>query len=181
MPNFPLTRISSKARLTSLYSDFSLLRTTNPEGYEANVKSWRSALEKAGREGLLGNGICTMRTEELEGRLEDKSGGMGKPLGLGVVVVRTLVLVFLLLFLVDVGHRSARERRLSTQERIKTMEREYLGRRIDTSRIAGRVDEVMERKTTAMPSPLKARRKVNKLGLGLLQPDHFSEEPSAPS
>ncbi|KAL1961128.1 hypothetical protein VTO42DRAFT_3073 [Malbranchea cinnamomea] len=41
------------ARLPSLYSDFSLQRHTNPDGYASNIAAWQRALSKAALAGLL--------------------------------------------------------------------------------------------------------------------------------
>ncbi|KAF3929302.1 hypothetical protein AA313_de0208113 [Arthrobotrys entomopaga] len=42
-----------KARLPSLYSDFTPLRTVNPDGYTANTTAWKSVLSKATYNGLI--------------------------------------------------------------------------------------------------------------------------------
>ncbi|KJR87901.1 charged multivesicular body protein 7 [Sporothrix schenckii 1099-18] len=43
----------TRSRLPALYSDFRSLRTTNPEGYAANVAAWRRALGSLVRGGML--------------------------------------------------------------------------------------------------------------------------------
>ncbi|KAL1902281.1 hypothetical protein Sste5346_001257 [Sporothrix stenoceras] len=43
----------NRSRLPALYSDFRGLRTTNPEGYAANVAAWRRALGSLVRGGML--------------------------------------------------------------------------------------------------------------------------------
>ncbi|KAK6363523.1 hypothetical protein TWF730_000955 [Orbilia blumenaviensis] len=48
-----------KARLPSLYSDFSPLQTTNPDGYTANITAWKSALAKATYAGLIPSSSST--------------------------------------------------------------------------------------------------------------------------
>ncbi|KAF3923974.1 hypothetical protein ABW21_db0201600 [Orbilia brochopaga] len=42
-----------KARLPSLYSDFTPLQTVNPDGYTANTTAWKSAIAKASYAGLI--------------------------------------------------------------------------------------------------------------------------------
>ncbi|KAF1950165.1 hypothetical protein CC80DRAFT_427484 [Byssothecium circinans] len=43
----------SRARLASLYADFSAQLNTNPEGYQANLAVWRNALAHATRAGVV--------------------------------------------------------------------------------------------------------------------------------
>lgn len=43
----------SRNRLASLYADFSLQRTTNPEGYTANLLAWQRALSRAAAHGTI--------------------------------------------------------------------------------------------------------------------------------
>lgn len=82
-----------RARLPSLYSDFTLQRRSNPDGYAANVAAWADALRKAARAGFLpisGEGRDTLSLstgEELLRVLE--TGEWGRPLALGAVIVRT--------------------------------------------------------------------------------------------
>lgn len=47
-----LTQIP-RNRLPSLYSDFSLQKRTNPDGYDVNVSAWEKALTRAARHGYL--------------------------------------------------------------------------------------------------------------------------------
>lgn len=81
----------SRARLASLYSDFRVLRSTNPDGYAANVSAWQDALEHAARAGVIpapGGGLSflSLSTDEnLMRALESKE--WGRPLALGTVVV----------------------------------------------------------------------------------------------
>ncbi|KAL4883432.1 Snf7-domain-containing protein [Aspergillus karnatakaensis] len=42
-----------KNRLPSLYSDFSVQKKTNPDGYAVNVSAWEQALTKAARHGYI--------------------------------------------------------------------------------------------------------------------------------
>jgi charged multivesicular body protein 7 len=44
---------SSRSRLSSLFADFSIQRTTNPDGYIANVSAWKKALIDAARAGVI--------------------------------------------------------------------------------------------------------------------------------
>ena len=85
------TNITSRARLPSLYSDFTVQRYANPDGYAANVAAWEEALRKAVRAGLIpapGNthDILSLRTgEDLLRSLETKE--WGQPLALETVIV----------------------------------------------------------------------------------------------
>ena len=77
--------------MPSLYSDFSLQRHTNPDGYAANIAAWEDVLMKAAGQGLLPQGpdgpeFLSLRTgEELLQALETRD--WGRPLSLGNVVV----------------------------------------------------------------------------------------------
>ncbi|KAL3474004.1 Snf7-domain-containing protein [Aspergillus californicus] len=52
--NYILTQESfRKNRLPSLYSDFTVQKKTNPDGYHVNVAAWEQALTKAAREGYI--------------------------------------------------------------------------------------------------------------------------------
>lgn len=44
---------STRNRLPSLYSDFTLQRTTNPDGYAINVMAWEQALVNAAKNGYV--------------------------------------------------------------------------------------------------------------------------------
>lgn len=80
-----------RARLPSLYSDFSLQRYSNPDGYAANVAVWEDVLMKAAGEGLMPPGpdgpelLSIRMSEELLRSLEIRE--WGKPLALGKVIV----------------------------------------------------------------------------------------------
>lgn len=82
---------TTRARLPSLYSDFSLQRDTNPDGYAANVIAWETALTEAAQRGLItadpdGPDFLSLRTgEELLQSLETKE--WGRPLALETVIV----------------------------------------------------------------------------------------------
>ncbi|EAW14521.1 putative vacuolar sorting protein SNF7 family protein [Aspergillus clavatus NRRL 1] len=54
--NYILTQEDSfrKNRLPSLYSDFTLQKKTNPDGYAVNVAAWEHALTRAAKRGHLG-------------------------------------------------------------------------------------------------------------------------------
>ncbi|KAF7170056.1 hypothetical protein CNMCM5623_002624 [Aspergillus felis] len=53
--NYILTQEDSfkKNRLPSLYSDFTLQKKTNPDGYAVNVAAWEQALTRAARRGFV--------------------------------------------------------------------------------------------------------------------------------
>ena len=82
---------TSRARLPSLYSDFSLQRYTNPDGYAANIVAWEVTLIKAVGEGLIPAGpdgpdlLCLRTGEDLLQSLETRE--WGRPLALGTVIV----------------------------------------------------------------------------------------------
>ena len=80
-----------RARLPSLYSDFSPQRNSNPDGFAANTNAWIDALTKAARAGLLSSSgadrdILLLKTgENLLRCLETKE--WGRPLALKTVIV----------------------------------------------------------------------------------------------
>lgn len=89
-PPFPL-----RARLPALYSDFTTLRTLNPDGYQANISAWRSALAHLARSGLAPapkgstpNLLILNSDESLLRALESKK--YGRPLALGTVIREAL-------------------------------------------------------------------------------------------
>ncbi|RDW79195.1 putative vacuolar sorting protein SNF7 family protein [Aspergillus mulundensis] len=101
--NFILSQESfRKNRLPSLYSDFSVQKKTNPDGYHVNVSAWEQALTKAARNGYIsshtlsrsaGDGSTqqrkanhlTLRADE--GLLRDlESPEFGRPVALGAVL-----------------------------------------------------------------------------------------------
>ncbi|GAQ06114.1 hypothetical protein ALT_3435 [Aspergillus lentulus] len=47
-----------KNRLPSLYSDFTLQKKTNPDGYAVNVAAWEQALTRAARRGYASTSLC---------------------------------------------------------------------------------------------------------------------------
>ena len=77
--------------MSSLYSDFSLQRSSNPDGYEANVSAWVQALSKAAQAGLLPehgserDRLSLKTGEVLLKSLETKE--WGRPLALETVIV----------------------------------------------------------------------------------------------
>ncbi|KAI9873673.1 MAG: hypothetical protein M1830_010732 [Pleopsidium flavum] len=83
-------RFDDRARLPSLYSDFRVQQTTNPDGYAANVAAWQIALANAARAGLIpsrggSSDLLILRTsQELLQALETKE--WGQPLALSAVV-----------------------------------------------------------------------------------------------
>jgi len=79
---------ASKARLPALYADFRPLKQHNPEGYNANIKVWQSALSTAVQERVLSSNdslLVLEVTSQLQS--EVSSAPWGRPLGLGSVVV----------------------------------------------------------------------------------------------
>ena len=83
-----LTTFFFSKRLASLYSDFRYQRTTNPDGYAANIAAWEAMLQKAVQAGKIpgGNSILALKTgPELSRALETKE--WGRPLALDTVVV----------------------------------------------------------------------------------------------
>ncbi|MCJ1481694.1 hypothetical protein MMC06_001853 [Schaereria dolodes] len=83
-------QFKSKARLASLYSDFRVQRTTNPDGYAANITAWQKALTDAVDAGKIptadkvSSAFCLKTGEELVEALEIT--GYGRPLALGAVM-----------------------------------------------------------------------------------------------
>ncbi|ERF76461.1 hypothetical protein EPUS_06122 [Endocarpon pusillum Z07020] len=79
-----------KSRLPSLYSDLSLQRQTNLDGYNANIHAWQTALSHAALAGHLPSSasspsILTLQTsEQLLSALSSRQ--YGRPLGLGAVI-----------------------------------------------------------------------------------------------
>lgn len=78
---------TDSGRLPSLYSDFRRLRTNNPNGFLANVTTWKTVLSAASRQGVLPNTQDTLilhTGEELVSSLATRE--WGRPLALGTVV-----------------------------------------------------------------------------------------------
>lgn len=79
-----------RARLPSLYSDFTVQRHANPDGFAANAAAWISVLAKAAQAGLLPapgavHDTLSIKTgEDLLRSLETKE--WGRPLALGTVI-----------------------------------------------------------------------------------------------
>ena len=91
---------TSRNRLPSLYSDFTLQKTTNPDGYAVNVAAWEHALIKAARNGYISRdagtgsgGKAAMKSSHLvlkanEYLLRDlEIPGLGQPVALSTVIV----------------------------------------------------------------------------------------------
>lgn len=82
---------TGRVRLPSLYSDFTLQRHVNPDGFAANVAAWEDVLQKATQAGLIpapGNARDTLSlrtSEQLLSSLETKE--WGRPLALDTVIV----------------------------------------------------------------------------------------------
>jgi charged multivesicular body protein 7 len=75
-----------RQRLAALYSDFSHLHATNPDGYTANIEAWLKALAHASRAGLLPSSSLLSLTidDSLLRDLETKE--WGRPLALPTVI-----------------------------------------------------------------------------------------------
>lgn len=90
---FPHHSTRVRARLPSLFSDFTAQRQTNPNGYTVNVQSWEEVLCKASKAGLITGQDGSIRRLSLEigsellQRLESKE--WGRPLALNAVIVGT--------------------------------------------------------------------------------------------
>ena len=79
---------ASKARLPALYADFRPLKHHNPEGYEANIQVWQSALSVAVKDGVLSTNENILVLDVTSQLLSDVSiSPWGRPLGFGSVVV----------------------------------------------------------------------------------------------
>lgn len=79
---------SNRARIPSLYSDFRLQRTANPDGYSANIAAWETGLSHALQEGLIpeGKDVLSLRTGDAVLQALD-TREWGKPLALAAVIV----------------------------------------------------------------------------------------------
>jgi charged multivesicular body protein 7 len=88
----------NRARLAALYSDFRHLRTTNPDGYTANIEAWLSGLSHATKAGVMPSHDLLSFTadDELLRALETKE--WGRPLALRAVVREALANREVLLF-----------------------------------------------------------------------------------
>ncbi|KAL4761057.1 putative vacuolar sorting protein SNF7 family protein [Aspergillus foveolatus] len=90
-----------KNRLPSLYSDFSIQKKTNPDGYQVNVAAWEQALTRAARNGYISSQTFSQHTGDgkvqrrkanhltlhvSEGLLRDlEIPELGRPVALGAV------------------------------------------------------------------------------------------------
>ncbi|CDK25972.1 unnamed protein product [Kuraishia capsulata CBS 1993] len=72
----------TKTRLRSLYSDFSHLKETNPEGYQANLDAWRSLLTNP--DTPIYDNHCVVDLEKLKKKLFLEQ--YGQPKGLELVL-----------------------------------------------------------------------------------------------
>ena len=80
----------NRARLPSLYSDFRNLKTTNPNGYHANVTAWKTILSAAiavGK-GPDSNKLVLTANDDLVSSLQTRE--FGRPLTLGVVIAEAV-------------------------------------------------------------------------------------------
>jgi|SRR5579862_6855393 len=83
---------ASKARLPALYADFRPLKHNNPDGYDANVQVWKSALSAAVKEGVFTDNDSQLVLHVTSQLLTEVSQPpWGKPLGIISVVVPFLV------------------------------------------------------------------------------------------
>ena len=97
--NVPPFASTSNSRLHALYSDISRQKRSNPTSYHANVNWWQRALESVvssgaqhARDAVHANGRVVLHAgRSLMDTL--KVDGVGKPLGLGAVIVRANSLV----------------------------------------------------------------------------------------
>ncbi|SCV02691.1 LAME_0H04214g1_1 [Lachancea meyersii CBS 8951] len=70
------SKLLPRSRIPSLYSDFRNLKDLNPEGYEANIRSWKQVLLKE----LLDQEIILQTGPELLEKLGDSQVGVPKSL-----------------------------------------------------------------------------------------------------
>jgi charged multivesicular body protein 7 len=101
--NYILTQEDSfkKNRLPSLYSDFTLQKKTNPDGYAVNVAAWERALTRAARRGFVSTSLSrersstdatTVQSDHLILRTDDslvralEIPEYGRPVALGAVL-----------------------------------------------------------------------------------------------
>ncbi|EPX71188.1 vacuolar sorting protein [Schizosaccharomyces octosporus yFS286] len=75
--------IFKESRLRSLYSDLGNLYSKNPEGFNANVQTWKDAIETACFYNKLGSKLIIHFDEGLENAFFSSS--FGKPLSLGMI------------------------------------------------------------------------------------------------
>lgn len=95
LQSLPSYSNSSVSRLRSLYSDVSRQKQSNPSTFTAQVQWWHDTLEALVERGMQQEGKATdtlvlHANSALVERL--RYDGVGKPLGLGAVVVSTLKL-----------------------------------------------------------------------------------------
>jgi charged multivesicular body protein 7 len=114
MPSLPpsLAHLSpfsatSRTRLQALYSDIARQRHSSPDAYHANVEWWSRAIESLVESGT--QGLSSGKGKEVDNRTRNKlvlgAGrelveglrveGVGKPLGLGAVVVSSTNVLYL--------------------------------------------------------------------------------------
>ena len=85
-PSSLLILLPYRARLAALYSDFTSLRTLNPDGYTANITAWTQGLSNAASHHALpsSDSLIFSLDTALYQELETKE--WGRPLSLGTVV-----------------------------------------------------------------------------------------------
>lgn len=57
------SHILSRNRLPSLYSDFTLQKKTNPDGYAVNIAAWEQALNRAAKRGYTSSRGIRVRSD----------------------------------------------------------------------------------------------------------------------
>jgi charged multivesicular body protein 7 len=87
-----LPEYRSTQRIQSLYSDLARQKLSNPTGYTANLEWWRNVLQSVVERGLQPSGqpnpdhlVLHVEQSLSDAFMWDK---VGRPLGLGVVIVR---------------------------------------------------------------------------------------------
>ena len=105
MLSVPPFSTTSTPRLQALYSDFSLQKQSNPASYQSNIEWWRNGLEI-----IVSSGLQTLEETTKSDRLVLHAGRellelvklpkVGKPLALGAVIVR-LIILSSLLYIID--------------------------------------------------------------------------------
>lgn len=90
LPSFPTFVSTSPARLKSLYSDFSSQKQLNPAGFQSNVDWWRKTLVhllRTASQPAPSDVLILHANNALIDCLSSKELGVGKPLGIGSVLV----------------------------------------------------------------------------------------------
>lgn len=77
-----------KTRLPSLYSDFSHLVDSNPEGYDANIQAWNDVFKQCLVQNVFGSSI-TLPGAELAAKFANRE--LGEPKGLSLVLAKQIL------------------------------------------------------------------------------------------